>query len=118
MPAIFGASRSALRKSLAVAALVVLGSNAAHASVLLELYRLSDTDVLLVGSGSVGPSVPPENIHALFLSDPFTVRPSPGANTSLLMNSDLRAGSFEFNFANDAGGGTIVGVRGSLSLFG
>lgn len=83
----------------------VFASFAAFADVLLQLQRLSDTDALLVGSGSLGMSIPAENQHALYLIDPFSIRPSPLANNQLLMDSDLHAGSFVFNFANDAGSG-------------
>lgn len=49
-------------------AALLFGSFAAFADVLLQLQRLSDTDALLVGSGSLGTSVPAENQHSLFLA--------------------------------------------------
>ncbi|MGE0387060.1 MAG: hypothetical protein AB7Q97_20235 [Gammaproteobacteria bacterium] len=77
----------------------------ASAAVLLRLERISDTDVRLVGSGTLGDTLPAENRHSLYLVDPFSVRPAPLSNHPILDSSELSAGDFDFNFANDAGSG-------------
>jgi len=88
-----------------IGAALVFGSGTAFSAVLLQLQRLSDTDVLLIGSGFLDGTIPAENQHSLYLIDPFLIRPSPRANHPILDESELYAGSYRFNFANDAGSG-------------
>ncbi len=78
---------------------------AAFAEVHLTLQRISDTQVVLTGTGTLGSLVPAENQHSLWLEDPFSGRPAPSSVHSVLEDSDLHAGSFYFNFANAAGSG-------------
>jgi len=76
----------------------------ASADVLLRLHRLSDTEIVLVGSGTLGTVIPADNRHALYLIDPFSTRPI--GNDWILVESELDAGvSYRFNFANEAGSG-------------
>jgi hypothetical protein len=98
-----GLARVALR--VLMGSVLLLANFGASGEVLLRLQRLSDTQVILVGSGFLGAVVPAENQHALSLIDPFSVRPAPLVNHRILEDSDLYAGSFVFNFANDAGSG-------------
>jgi len=77
----------------------------ALADVKLTLERLSDTQVILSGSGEMGAVLPPENVHSLYLQDPFTNAPAALSVHSILEDSELHTGDFYFNFANAAGSG-------------
>ena len=74
----------------------------ALADVKLTLERLSDTQVILSGSGEMGAVLPPENVHSLYLQDPFTNAPAALSVHSILEDSELHTGDFYFNFANAA----------------
>lgn len=89
------------RRILAGVMLLCAWSNAS-ADVTLRLARLSDTEAVLIGSGTLGTVVPASNSHALFLIDPFVG--SPNGNNWVLEESELDVGpSYRFNFANDMG---------------
>jgi hypothetical protein len=92
-------------RALVGSALFFTCFSAAFGDVLLRLQRISDTEVLLVGSGALGTVFPADNLHALFLDDPYSDRPAPRASHSIYEDSGMHAGSFEFNFANVAGSG-------------
>jgi hypothetical protein len=83
----------------------------------LQIVRLSDTDALIVGGGTMG-STPAAgwNIHALYLSNPFGNAPGPLDNNYILVSSELRAGSFQFNFAHDAGAGYGNGITNTIYI--
>jgi PEP-CTERM motif len=102
-------NRTTLLRGLSV--LCVLCGVALHsrADIAVTLQRISDTEAIMTVVGSLVTAPPDSNDHALFLSDPFQIRPGPTANTWVLDTSDLRAGSYAFNFANEAG--SEVGVN-------
>jgi len=89
--------------ALFAGSLTLLTPLAATATVHVELQRLSDTDALLVATGSLSAPAPAGNPHIIFLSDPFSVRPAPSVDDNILVTSDLHAGSYVFNFAHDLG---------------
>jgi len=85
------------------AALCLATALPAQADLSVLLYRLSDTEAWMQVSGEIGAAAPGGNRHSLALMDPFTIRPPDNDNSWVLDESDLRAGDFLFNFANQAG---------------
>lgn len=75
----------------------------AQADIAITLARISDTEAFVTVVGSLEAAPPDSNPHALYLADPFQVRPAPTANTWVLDESDLHAGAFNFTFAIEAG---------------
>lgn len=75
----------------------------AKADIAVKLGRISDTEAIVAVVGALETAPPNSNVHALFLMDPFQIRPTPTANTWVLDDSDLHVGAFTFNFANEAG---------------
>lgn len=99
-------SLRAFARWVALTAIVVLSHVGAQAAVLLQLQRLSDTDALLIGQGSLTTlDAATSNRHMLRLIDPFGVRPGHLVNSWLYMSGNLKADAFEFNFAHDVGTG-------------
>jgi len=75
----------------------------AHAGLSIQLQRLNDTDALMLVAGQLDTVSPGSNAHALTLMDPFSTRPTDADGSWALDSSDLRAGGYLFNFANQAG---------------
>jgi len=75
----------------------------AQAGLSIQLQRLNDTDALMLVSGQLDTLPPGGNAHSLTLMDPFSTRPADADNSWVLDSSDLRAGTYLFNFANQAG---------------
>lgn len=87
-----------------LAALVGLGSALpAHAVLTIWVERRSDIDAVMHVSGLIDAASPGGNAHALALMDPFSTRPADTDNSWVMDESDLHAGAFLFNFANQAG---------------
>ena len=99
----FLAFRTMLFNRLTVFGILCCVAIPAQADITFKIGRISDTEAVLIGSGALGTTLPDSNAHALFLMDPFQIRPAPTSNTWVLDESDLHAGSFTFNFANEAG---------------
>jgi hypothetical protein len=92
-----------LARRLLAAATLVATALPAHADLSIVLHRLSDTEALMQVTGEIDAAAPGSNAHSLALMDPFTVRPADSDNSWVLDESQLSAGDFLFNFANQAG---------------
>jgi hypothetical protein len=93
--------KMALRRFAAVLCMATMPH--AQAIVSIQLERLSDTDALMFVSGQLDTAPPGGNAHSLALMDPFSARPGDTDNSWVLDSSDMRAGDYLFNFANQAG---------------
>lgn len=96
-------NRTMLLRGLPMLAVLCGVAIPARADIAVKLGRISDTEAILTVVGALESAPPDSNAHALFLMDPFQIRPSPTANTWVLDDSELHVGSFTFNFANEAG---------------
>lgn len=97
------AMNSKMARRLLAAAICLATALPAQAELSIVLQRLSDTGALMQVRGEIDAAPPGSNAHALALVDPFTIRPADNDSSWVLDESNLSAGDFLFNFANQAG---------------
>jgi hypothetical protein len=105
-------------KFLAFAIFLAAFPISANANVLIEIERLSDTQAIITGSGSIDVGTPQiDNPQILTLSDPFGSEPSLFQNLSVLSATTLSLGSVSFDFAHDCGPGFACAGPGITAIY-
>lgn len=91
-------------KKAIVAVIALLVSLPAHASVLISIERVSDTQAILTASGSLDVAAPgTNNDHVLVLDDPFLLDPISDVTDSIFSSSTMTVGAQSITFAFSAG---------------
>jgi hypothetical protein len=100
-------------KPLAFALFLIAYPLTAKASVLFDIERLSDTQGILTGTGSIDAgTIPPNALYAEFSVTPYSSGPPASENTSVFGSSTLTEGGFPIVFAYDCG--TLFGCVNGL----
>jgi hypothetical protein len=84
---------------------LLAGPMTVNAAAVVRIQRISDTQGVLTGSGTLGEFAPGEfnNQHLLELVDPFGVDPSATSNQSVFSSSTMEVGGTPVDFAYDTG---------------
>jgi hypothetical protein len=88
-----------------------------RADVLIDIERVSDTQAIVTGTGSINIGTTQTfNPHVLILSDPFGLEPPALSNAYVLSASTLSMGSVPFNFALACGTGPSCAPNTSILI--
>ena len=85
-------SASRARQAIFVAATLALLTVPARASVLFQIERVSDTQAIVTGTGSLNGPTPSDILSLIQFVNPFGIAPSPGDNKNIFQSATMQVG--------------------------
>jgi hypothetical protein len=104
------------RTQVLITVFLLFSSAGAHASLLFEMERISDTQAIISGTGTLEDVLGGVNTHMLSFFDPFDVDPIEIDNIDIFSESTLNIGSAFVNNARAFGPG-YVSAAGSPWIY-